>query len=147
MLDELFGFGTPRSHYVDECRFCNRSILRGDVVFEEPRAFFVTSIDPVLTRAGLIIPKRHIQSPFDMNKREWADVQKLLKKAKDYLHGGDATGFNVGWNDGSDAGQTEDHAHLHIIARFSDEPLRGKGIRYIFKQKENARPGALVSES
>jgi len=29
---------------------------------------------------------------------------------------------------------------MHVIARFSDEPMRGKGIRFAFKQKENLRP-------
>jgi len=50
-------------------------------------------------------------------------------------------GYNVGWNIGEVAGQNEPHVHLHIIARFKDEPLAGKGIRYAFKQESNKRTG------
>ncbi|MDQ5932006.1 MAG: hypothetical protein QG649_91, partial [Patescibacteria group bacterium] len=31
------------------------------------------------------------------------------------------------------------HAHLHLLARYDDEPLAGKGIRYAFKQQDNQR--------
>ena len=31
--------------------------------------------------------------------------------------------------------------HLHVIPRFADEPLAGKGIRYFMKQAQNRRPG------
>ena len=50
------------------------------------------------------------------------------------------TGYNVGWNCGSEAGQEVFHAHLHVIPRFADEPLAGKGIRHWLKQEENRRP-------
>jgi hypothetical protein len=31
------------------------------------------------------------------------------------------------------------HAHLHVIPRFADEPLAGRGIRYALKQPTNRR--------
>jgi len=37
-------------------------------------------------------------------------------------------GYNVGWNSGVAAGQEVFHAHMHVIPRFGDEPLAGKGI-------------------
>lgn len=50
-------------------------------------------------------------------------------------------GYNVGWNSGAVAGQEVFHAHLHVIPRFADEPLAGRGIRYALKQPTNRRPG------
>ncbi|MFK3833339.1 HIT family protein, partial [Staphylococcus saprophyticus] len=29
--------------------------------------------------------------------------------------------------------------HFHVIPRYKDESLAGKGIRYMFKSKENTR--------
>lgn len=48
-------------------------------------------------------------------------------------------GYNIGWNCGAVGGQHIAHAHLHIIQRFADEPLAGKGIRHWLKQTENRR--------
>jgi histidine triad (HIT) family protein len=48
-------------------------------------------------------------------------------------------GYNLGWNCGQVAGQNVFHAHLHVIPRYGDEPLAGKGIRYWLKQETNKR--------
>jgi histidine triad (HIT) family protein len=28
---------------------------------------------------------------------------------------------------------------MHVIPRYSDEPMAGKGVRFLFKSKENER--------
>ncbi|WP_339185250.1 hypothetical protein [Oceanobacillus sp. FSL W7-1293] len=33
------------------------------------------------------------------------------------------------------------HAHLHVLPRYKDEQMRGKGIRYLFKLASNKRTG------
>jgi diadenosine tetraphosphate (Ap4A) HIT family hydrolase len=44
-------------------------------------------------------------------------------------------GFNVGFNDGLYAGQTVDHAHVHIIPRRAgDVPDPRGGIRWVIAQ-------------
>jgi histidine triad (HIT) family protein len=48
-------------------------------------------------------------------------------------------GYNLGWNVFQTGGQNVAHAHLHLLARYDDEPLAGKGIRYAFKQQDNQR--------
>ncbi len=94
----------------------------------------------VLEGCGLIIPKRHAQTFFDLSPEEWVDTQDLLHKAKVYLeqkHNHD--GYSIGWNTNATGGQTIPHAHLHVVPRFKDEPFAGKGIRYWLKQTENER--------
>jgi histidine triad (HIT) family protein len=49
-------------------------------------------------------------------------------------------GYSVGWNVLPVGGQHVPQAHLHVIARFADEPFAGRGIRYWLKQEENRRP-------
>ena len=88
----------------------------------------------------VIIPKSEVSSPFDLTDKEWNDSRELLLKVKKYI---DETykpdGYNIGWNVGAVAGQSVAHAHMHIIPRYADEPLAGKGIRSWFKQPENIR--------
>lgn len=88
----------------------------------------------------VIIPKSGVGSPFELSDKEWTDTKLLLKELKNYL---DETyhpdGYNIGWNVGEVAGQHVAHAHLHVIPRFADEPLAGKGLRHFFKQDSNIR--------
>ena len=88
----------------------------------------------------VIIPKSQVGSPFELSDKEWADSKALMKELKAYLDEKyKPDGYNIGWNVGKAAGQEVAHAHMHIIPRYNDEPLAGKGLRYWFKQAENVR--------
>ncbi|WP_188207244.1 HIT family protein [Alkalibacillus aidingensis] len=93
-----------------------------------------------LEGSGLIVPRMHRETVFDLSRKEWEATHDLLQQVKGHL---DQTfqpqGYNVGWNCGEIGGQHIFHAHLHVIPRFEDEPLAGKGIRYMFKGEENKR--------
>ena len=47
-------------------------------------------------------------------------------------------GYNIGWNCGATGGQEICHAHMHVMPRFRQEPLAGKGIRALLKSDANA---------
>ena len=88
----------------------------------------------------VIIPKSQVGTPFELSQKEWEDSKALMKELKEYLDEKyKPDGYNIGWNVGKAAGQEVAHAHMHIIPRYADEPLAGKGIRYWFKQPENVR--------
>ncbi|WP_230202632.1 HIT family protein [Paenibacillus ihumii] len=55
-------------------------------------------------------------------------------------------GYNLGWNCGEVGGQHIFHSHLHIIPRYKDESLAGKGIRYMFKNPQNERNHCLFTK-
>jgi ATP adenylyltransferase len=85
---------------------------------------------PVTVGHMLIIPKRHVQSIFDLQQGEWNDCLELLNKTHQKMMRDDptVTGFNIGINIGTDAGQTIDHAHIHLIPRRrgdAENPLGG----------------------
>ncbi len=47
-------------------------------------------------------------------------------------------GYNIGINDGSAAGQTVPHLHIHLIPRFvGDQADPRGGVRWIFPEKAN----------
>lgn len=125
------------------CRFCiDNGLLDEEPLFSNETCFFIGSRDPILPHAGMIIPFRHTTDPFSLDEAEWRDTFVLLGRARQHLGPLAPDGFTIGWNVGKAAGQEVGHAHLHVIARFADEPLAGRGLRYHIKQPANRRPGA-----
>ena len=105
-------------------------------VLESPLAF-VFDIDAeyrVTEGHSLILPKRIALSPDDMTAAEITEVFDLACQRKKQLSDTlGATGFTWGWNDGTDAGQSVAHVHLHLIPRFAgDVPEARGGICRIF---------------
>jgi diadenosine tetraphosphate (Ap4A) HIT family hydrolase len=86
----------------------------------------------------LIIPKRHFDSYFDITQPELNAVQSIIKELQPKLIQSDPTitGFNIGINQGADAGQTIFHCHIHLIPRRNGdiENPRG-GIRNLMEFK------------
>lgn len=97
----------------------------------------------VLVGSGVIIPLAHRTSPFELTAKEVVDMFKLLKKVKHYLDEKyQPDGYSLGWNVGKVSGQAIAHVHLHVMPRYNDEPLAGKGIRFFLKQENNKRQSA-----
>lgn len=124
-----------------ECPFCHLEPDEKElIVLENEHCLFLRVPHEVLVGSGLIIPKAHRETVFDLDEEEWMATFSLLKQVKERLDAEYAPqGYNIGWNSGSVGGQEVFHAHLHVIPRYADEPLAGKGIRYWLKQPENKR--------
>tara|TARA_B100001245_G_C22894223_1_gene431300 strand:- start:6806 stop:7165 length:360 start_codon:yes stop_codon:yes gene_type:complete len=95
---------------------------------------------PVSKYHTLLIPKRHVTDIFNLYGDETLSLFRLLQRQKITLKEADntITGFNVGFNSGCDAGQTIEHAHVHLIPRRKDDvedPIGG--IRNVFPGKGN----------
>ena len=67
----------------------------------------------------LVITKRHVTTSFDLFEPERRAINQLLDKLRTEIITKDTSvsGFNVGMNNGYTAGQTVDHAHVHLIPR------------------------------
>jgi diadenosine tetraphosphate (Ap4A) HIT family hydrolase len=132
---------------VSDCEFCDIEAFRvfGSPVFiEHELCLFGNSEredEGALRGSGIIVPKAHRRTVFDLTPEEVSATFALLKEAKVQLDERYAPdGYNVGWNCEASAGQVVFHAHLHVIPRFADEPYAGRGIRSWLKQDENRRP-------
>ena len=113
-----------------------------NIIFENESCYFIQHNlqQDVLVGSGLIIPKKHHEDAFALTEKEWNDTYDLLQKAKGYLDQRfSPDGYTLGWNVGKVSNQEILHSHLHVIPRYSDEPLAGKGIRYWLKQQDNKR--------
>ncbi|TMW72988.1 HIT family protein [Alteribacter natronophilus] len=115
------------------------------IVFENTHCRFLQlrhSAEPgkALQGAGLIVPKLHKETPFELTPAEWQATYELLHKARAYIDSRHLPdGYNLGWNCGEMAGQHIPHAHFHVLPRYSDERYSGQGIRALFKSRENFR--------
>jgi histidine triad (HIT) family protein len=122
------------------CPFClDNGLFVGEPLFANNSCYFLGSIDPILPDAGMIIPFQHRATPFELTADEWLAVHDLLQRARAHLAPANPDGYTIGWNIGAVAGQEVMHAHLHVIARFADEPLAGQGLRHHLKQSTNRR--------
>jgi diadenosine tetraphosphate (Ap4A) HIT family hydrolase len=125
---------------MSNCEYCHLILENQRIVLENEHCIFLQLLNPDIEGSGIIIPKAHRETVFDLTKEEWAATYALILEAKEMIdreHKPD--GYNVGWNCGSVGGQHIFHSHLHIIPRFEDEAFAGKGIRNWFKSPENKR--------
>lgn len=117
------------------CPFC--TLPESRVARRTPLALVVPDAYPVSPGHALIIPVRHVPSFFEATSEErfavlealdWARLDVIARHAPD--------GFNVGINDGTAAGQTIMHLHLHLIPRYAgDSPDPRGGVRWLFPEK------------
>lgn len=127
------------------CTLCDLDALRagGVLSLENELCLFVNSDDlegDLLRGSGLIVPKAHRPTVFDLTPDEVSATFELLRQARALLDERyKPDGFNIGWNVYA-AGGGDPHAHMHVLLRFSDEPKAGEGIRWPLRQPDNRRP-------
>lgn len=110
----------------DDCIFCK--IANGEIpsttIYEndEFRVFF--DIAPASKGHCLIVPKQHFDDIFDMDEetagRLFSLAAVIAKSLKKELH---CEGMNIVQNNGSIAGQTVFHFHLHLIPRYTGDTV------------------------
>ena len=122
------------------CPFCPPQVEDQPTPLENESSLFLDLKHPVLQGSGVIVPRAHRESVFDLTPEEIASTFSLLAEVKAFLDAEHKPqGYNVGWNCGAVAGQTVFHAHLHVIPRYAGEPHAGRGIRHWLKQESNRR--------
>ncbi|MGG1631094.1 HIT family protein [Rossellomorea sp. NRS-1567] len=129
--------------YDENCPLCNpHKDKEQNIVLENETCYFLqhNKHQGVLEGSGLIVHKKHHTDAFELTQEEWNDTYELLQEAKKGLDKEySPDGYTLGWNVGKVSNQEIPHSHLHVIPRYNDEPLAGKGIRYWLKQEGNRR--------
>ena len=117
------------------CPFCS---IEAERVFHAGRQILgIWDGFPISPGPALIIPKRHVESWFGTTPEERAELVDAIERARDaILERHEPDGFNIGINDGSSAGQTVPHLHVHVIPRYKgDVPDPRGGIRHVIPSK------------
>ena len=99
------------------CIFCE--IRNEELQFENQLAYSSTDSYPVSEFHSLIVPKRHVETYFDLTEAEIQACNDLILKTKEKILKLDYSvkGFNIGANAGKVAGQSIMHCHIHLIPR------------------------------
>ena len=114
---------------MDNCIFCK--IIAGEipsaVVFEDEEFKAILDRFPGNIGHVLVLPKKHYSNIFDIDEdvagRLFRLATKIAKNMKEVL-GFEA--MNVVQNNGSLAGQTVHHFHLHLIPRYENDKVQIK---------------------
>lgn len=125
---------------MDNCPFCNieKLVDKDRIVYQDSTWIAIYDNYPVSKGHVLLIPKRHIETFFNLNMIEFGSLGVtigIIKMILDKKFHPD--GYNIGANCGEAAGQTVMHCHIHIIPRYSGdmENPRG-GVRGVIPEKQ-----------
>jgi diadenosine tetraphosphate (Ap4A) HIT family hydrolase len=123
------------SSITTDCPFCTLPPVR--IVHANHLAVVIRDAYPVSRGHTLVLPKRHVGSFFDLVQAERDAVLELLDVARrDLDQALRPDGYNIGINDGSAAGQTVPHLHMHLIPRYNgDQGDPRGGVRWIFPER------------
>lgn len=117
------------------CPLC--VLLPGQIWLESEHTLVVRESNPLTAGHTLVIPKRHLEVLFDLPLPElthlWTQVVAVRKRLINELH---ADGLNIVVNEGHAAGQTIDHAHVHLIPRrWGEQPEFRNGAHWLLPEK------------
>ncbi len=100
-----------------DCLFCR--IVRGEIpaklVAETPECIAFRDINPQAPVHVLVIPRAHVASLDALTDAGVLGKAGLLAAEIARTEGVDASGYRVVINNGSDAGQSVGHLHLHLL--------------------------------
>ncbi len=116
------------------CPFCNPAHVH---LAESPHAIAIADAFPVARGHALVLPRRHVVSVFDLDESELAGFFALVGKVRAQLQAElHPDAFTVGINDGTAAGQTVEHAHLHMIPRWQGDVADPRGgVRLLLPER------------
>lgn len=137
-----------------ECIFCFDSLegneaVEGERVLHEFEYWWLVQQPEVQRRktiraAGMLVAKRHFEVVSLATPKEWDEVKEVMHRSGIILCeavGMEYTGqTRLGFNEGSDVGQTVEHAHIHVLPQGDADPLWERaGIMGAFTELHSAR--------
>ncbi len=100
------------------CVFCNEEQIAAHQIYETKLFRILIDKKPIAAGHCLIVTKRHTPSFSYLNQDEVEEFAYLIKKlGLALMRAVRAEGYNVLFNEGTAAGQTVNHFHIHVIPR------------------------------
>ena len=108
----------------ENCIFCK--LANGEIpsrtIYEDDRFRVILDMGPATRGHALILPKEHFANIYEIPDDWAADAMILAKHMATVMHEKlGADGFNIVQNNGTVAGQTVFHFHIHLIPRYKDD--------------------------
>ena len=108
----------------DDCIFCKlaNGVFATRSIYKDEDFNVILDLAPATKGHALILPKQHADNIYDLPDDTAAKVFVLAKKlAQMMTERLGCEGFNIVQNNGTVAGQTVFHFHLHLIPRYADD--------------------------
>ena len=107
-----------------DCIFCK--IANGEIpsatLYEDEDFRVILDLGPASKGHALILPKQHYANIYEIDEavaaKAFVLAKKMAEKMTEALH---CDGFNIVQNNGTAAGQTVFHFHMHLIPRYEGE--------------------------
>lgn len=130
---------------MSDCIFCK--IAAGDIpsstIYEDKNFRVILDLSPATRGHALILPKAHFQNIYDIDEKTAANLFVLAKKIaaamKSALH---CDGLNIVQNNGTVAGQSVFHFHMHLIPRYEND---GQNILWQPGSSDSTELAAIAS--
>lgn len=121
----------------DNCIFCK--IAAGEIpaktIYEDGDFRVILDLGPATKGHALILPKDHAENLYELSDETASKVlvlaKKMATKMKEKLC---CDGLNIVQNNGTTAGQTVMHFHMHLIPRYN-----GDGQKILWDPKETTQ--------
>ncbi len=109
---------------MSDCIFCK--LANGEIptatLYEDDDFRVILDAGPATKGHSLILPKKHFSNVFEMPDELLGKAASLAKKiSADLMEKLGCDGINILQNNGTAAGQTVYHFHIHMIPRYEGE--------------------------
>lgn len=110
----------------NNCIFCK--IANGEIpastIYEDESFNVILDLGPASKGHALILPKNHFANIYELDEETTAKAFTLAKKMAEKMTKALACdGFNIVQNNGTTAGQTVFHFHIHLIPRYENDKV------------------------
>ncbi len=108
----------------DDCIFCKlaNGVFPTNSIYEDEDFNVILDLAPASKGHALILPKQHADNLYELPDETAGKALVLAKKlAKTMKEKLGCDGLNVVQNNGTVAGQTVFHFHMHLIPRYEDD--------------------------
>jgi histidine triad (HIT) family protein len=108
----------------NNCIFCK--IVNGDIpaatIYEDQSFKVILDLAPASRGHALILPKNHYANIYELDEETTKNAFALAKKLSEKMTKAlGCDGFNIVQNNGTAAGQTVFHFHIHLIPRYEKD--------------------------
>lgn len=110
---------------MEDCIFCK--IIAGKIpsrkVYENEYTYAFYDINPKAEIHILIVPKKHIESVKNIEKKDAIIAGEIILSAQEIAKNNNMNGYKLLFNVGREGGQLVDHLHLHLLSKDWDKPV------------------------
>ena len=90
--------------------------IPANIIFEDDKSIIIEDISPQAPIHYLAIPKKEIKGISDLSESDQGIVDHLMIVIKNEMSNQGINDYRLVINNGSEAGQTVFHLHIHILA-------------------------------